>query len=176
MSTCVALGYEYVLIFLSCNQLVENAILQGFSNFTGSVHQFVSVNTEKRIGLRIQHGLDYEYMFRSQVFEVGLEREYAFRTLQVQYPNSFRLTPKNELGFESNTRLKQFSRSDAQIKKPSRKKVFLFVRRVGFEPTKPEGDRFTVCCDRPLHHRRILTQEEYTRFQYIFQDSKNMLK
>ena len=29
------------------------------------------------------------------------------------------------------------------------------VRRVGFEPTKAEADRFTVCCDRPLHHRRI---------------------
>ena len=32
--------------------------------------------------------------------------------------------------------------------------ILIFVGREGFEPPKPEGDRFTVCCDRPLHHRR----------------------
>ncbi len=30
--------------------------------------------------------------------------------------------------------------------------ILIFVGREGFEPPKPEGDRFTVCCDRPLHH------------------------
>ncbi len=35
-------------------------------------------------------------------------------------------------------------------------RFFCFVRREGFEPSEPGGDRFTVCCNRPLYHRRIL--------------------
>ncbi len=42
-------------------------------------------------------------------------------------------------------------------------KGYFSVRRVGFEPTKPEGDRFTVCCDRPLHHRRIKNLNNLTQ-------------
>ena len=38
--------------------------------------------------------------------------------------------------------------------------IFVFVRRVGFEPTKAEADRFTVCCDRPLHHLPIFYNPE----------------
>ena len=57
---------------------------------------------------------------------------------------------------------KQKHRSAPQtLKSPSSRRFFnTFVRRVGFEPTKPEGDRFTVCCDRPLHHRRRLALVE----------------
>ena len=55
----------------------------------------------------------------------------------------------------------------ASKKLPLENKVQNFVRRVGFEPTKPEGDRFTVCCDRPLHHRRISTRKVYTVLLYF---------
>ena len=41
-----------------------------------------------------------------------------------------------------------------------------FVGREGFEPPKPEGERFTVSCDRPLHHLPILTKWPITKIQF----------
>ena len=54
----------------------------------------------------------------------GLDREYTFRTLQVQYTFFTREYTHKEKVFESNTQAKQLACSGAQIKKPSRKKVF----------------------------------------------------
>ena len=53
-------------------------------------------------------------------------------------------------------KIEKFEPAEGSTKTPCKSKVFLSVRRVGFEPTKAEADRFTVCCDRPLHHRRIV--------------------
>jgi hypothetical protein len=70
------------------------------STLTGSVHLF-----------RSQAHMEKVFSSRTR------DREYAYWSLQDQYPISFRLTPKNEMGFASRTLCPQGQSSSPHKKK-----------------------------------------------------------
>src|SRR3989338_5742641 len=83
-------------------------------------------------------------------------RRVGFGSYRTQYRSRVSASLAHMLDLSNPTRERSSSLAPAHRQKsPLARLVFVSVRRVGFEPTKPEGARFTVSCVRPLHHRRV---------------------